>query len=106
MYPKLFVAIVFAVVIGAVLLGMRQQRLEAMHEMVRMHREMDAIRQQTWDLQVRIAGELEPELLREAVERANLTLEPATPPALAVPGPAQRHPRVAEMEHGSRFDQR
>lgn len=105
MYPKLFVAIVFAVGIGAVLLGLRQQRLETMHDMVRMHREMDAVHQQTWDMQVRIANQLEPEMLREAVEQAQLTLEPVAPPAMAVPVPVRRHPRVAEMEHASRFDQ-
>ncbi|MFA9478355.1 hypothetical protein ACERK3_08605 [Phycisphaerales bacterium AB-hyl4] len=106
MFPKLFVAIVFAAAIGAVLLGLRQHRLEMMHDMVRVHREMDAVRQQTWDLQVRIAERLEPEALRDAVERADLSLEPAVPPALLPRGPVSVHPRVAEIEYEPRPDQR
>lgn len=105
MFAKLFVAILFATVIGSALLDMRQQRLETMHAMVRLHREMDDVRQKTWDLQVRIAGHTEPEKLREAVEQADLSLEPASPPPLMVL-PVQRPPRVAEIEHGSRFKQR
>lgn len=105
MFPKLFVAIVFAAAVGAALLGLRQHRLELMHDMVRVHREMDAVRQQTWDVQVRIAEQLEPEALRQAIEQADLSLEPAAPPALLPQGPVSAHPRVAEMEHGPRIDQ-
>ena len=62
--------------LAAALLGLRQQRLQMQHEMTRMHGRMDAARQQTWDLQVRIAEGTQPLVLQEALQRAGLELEP------------------------------
>lgn len=89
-FAKLLVVIVGAAAIGAALLGMRQQRLQIMHQMAQLYRQMDQSRQETWDLQVEIAQRIRPEALRAAAERASLVLEPVMP---ADPSP----PSVAAM---------
>ena len=79
MLAKMITVVVFAAAVGAVLLGLRQQRLQLMHEMARMHAQMNRNRQDTWDLQVKIAEKTQPTELREAIARLNLELEPITP---------------------------
>lgn len=83
MFLKGLAVIGFIVGIAVVLLGMRQERLASMHEMARLHSRMNHSRQAMWDLQVRVAGKTEPTRLTEALERAKLRLEPATPGAAA-----------------------
>ena len=77
MFTKLLTALVFAVVIGACVFNLRQQRLELMHEVTDLHRQMNNDRQATWDTQVRIAERTQPEVLREALVRAGMEMEPA-----------------------------
>lgn len=77
MFVKLLTALVFAVVIGAAVFNLRQQRLELMHEITDLHREMNKDRQATWDTQVRIAERAQPQALREALARAGMEMEPA-----------------------------
>lgn len=79
MLPKLIAVVVFATAVAAVLLGLRQQRLEMMNEMARMHGEINTSRQDVWDLQVKIAERMEPEALNAAIARVGLQLEPITP---------------------------
>ncbi|WP_432799411.1 hypothetical protein [Poriferisphaera sp. WC338] len=79
MFSRLLVAIICAAAIGIGLLALRQQRLEMMHEMTRLHSEMDVIRRDIWEKQVKIAEKTDPQSLKEASARANLVLEPATP---------------------------
>lgn len=79
MLPKLIAVVVIGTALAAVLLGMRQQRLQMMHEMARMHSKINASRQEVWDLQVKIAERMEPEFLKAAIARAELQLEPITP---------------------------
>ncbi|MCC7193547.1 MAG: hypothetical protein IT444_12275 [Phycisphaeraceae bacterium] len=83
MFLKGLAIIVFIVGIAVVLLGMRQERLTSMHEMAQLHAKMNRSRQAMWDMQVRVAGKTSPEALAEAVQRAKLQLEPATPGAAA-----------------------
>ena len=79
MFPKLLVSLLAAAFIAAMVLEYRQQRLEMMHEMAQLHRQIDTLRQETWDLQVRIAGELEPRRLGQALGRSGLALRPLVP---------------------------
>ena len=79
MLAKMITVVVFAAAVGAVLLGLRQQRLQLMHEMARTHAQMNRSRQDTWNLQVEIAEKTQPTELREAIDRLNLELEPITP---------------------------
>ncbi len=98
MYPKVIAAIVSATLLGAMLLSLRQHRLETMHEMTALHSRVSRVRQSTWDRQVHIAQSLEPSRLRDAVARAELDLEPITP--LSPQATAGRDPRLASARHG------
>lgn len=77
MFTKLLTALVMVVVIGACIFNLRQQRLELMHEVTGLHRQMNRDRQATWDTQVRIAERTQPEVLRESLVRAGMEMEPA-----------------------------
>ena len=98
MYLKVIAAIVSATLLGAILLSLRQHRLEAMHEITALHSRVSQIRQSTWDRQVHIAHRLEPSRLRDAIARAELDLEPITP--LSPETTAGREPRLASARHG------
>jgi cell division protein FtsL len=77
MFTKLLTALVLMVVIGSAVFSLRQQRLELMHEITGLHRQMNRDRQRTWDMQVRIADRTRPGALRDAIARAGLDMEPA-----------------------------
>ena len=77
MFFKLFAILVSAALAGMLLLAVRQRHLETMHGMARLHATMDETRRQTWDLQVRISEQIEPETLGAALERNRLAVEPA-----------------------------
>jgi len=77
MFAKLLTALVLAVIVGAAVFNLRQQRLELMHEITVLHRQMDQDRQATWDTQVRIASRTSPDALHEALSRTGMTMEPA-----------------------------
>ena len=80
MRAKLSFLILFTTVVAAVLLEMRQERFEAMHQMATLHQQMDQQRQSMWKLQTRIADAADPPALLHAIERTELALEPVTPP--------------------------
>jgi hypothetical protein len=103
MFAKLLITVLFATAIGAALLGLRQQRMENMHEITRLHNQMDQLRRQTWDLQVRIAAGITPQALEQAVDRGDWLMEPTVVPS---PGPAQQqHRRVTYMDQNrDRYD--
>lgn len=71
--------------VGAGLLGMRQQQLNDKHAMAVSHAEMKESREHIKDLQVRIAKLTRPEALYEAIERADLRVEPIS-----------RHPKAED----------
>ena len=62
--------------VGAGLLGLRQQQLNDKHAMAMSHAVMKDAREHIKDLQVRIAKMTRPEALNEAIERADLRVEP------------------------------
>jgi crotonobetainyl-CoA:carnitine CoA-transferase CaiB-like acyl-CoA transferase len=62
--------------VGAGLLGLRQQQLNDKHAMAESHARMKEAREHIKDLQVRIAKMTRPEALNEAIERADITVEP------------------------------
>jgi hypothetical protein len=81
MFSKCATAIIIAALTGAVLLGLRQQRFETMHNMAKLHAGMNSTRQTLWNLQTRVAGQIEPSHLQDAVTAANLPFETFTPSA-------------------------
>ena len=97
MYAKLFVTVLAATALGAAVLGLRQQRLQTMHEMAELHADMDRTRRETWNLQIQIGERVEPDRLREAIDRNQLVMEPSTraaepslQPSQFVQGPTAR----------------
>ena len=83
MLARLLTSIAAVALIGAALLGLRQQRMERLHAMAQLHVQMDRDRKATWDAQAIIAEGIHPPALHAAVDRAGLTLEPlptTTPP--------------------------
>ena len=68
--------ILFMTVVSAALLGLRQNRIEATHDIAVLHREITQTRFTIWDLQERVARRLNPERLRGALSRVHPDLEP------------------------------
>lgn len=95
MFAKLITVVVLTTAVAASLLGLRQQRLQIMHETAQLHAQIDRRRLQTWDLQVRINERMNPPALRKAIERIALDLEPITPD-----GPVKTARRIVLAEHG------
>jgi len=98
MDAKLLVTILFVAALGATLLTLRQQRLDAAHEMVTLHRH---IRMQTYDLwesQTKVAEQTEPLRLREMVRDAELNLVPQS----AEPDDPDTHAPTAQLPDADR----
>ncbi len=83
MYAKVLALIVFATIVALLLLAMRQQRVEAMHQIVNLHRQIEQDRHALWRWQSRIADSTNPVSLRQAIDRTSLDLEPAGTPGLS-----------------------
>lgn len=98
MFWKTLALVIAATAIGAAMLGLRQQRLATMHQMVELHRQMEHTRRSMWDTQTQIARQTRPAELRERIERANLKLEPLMPrePSLAASPEQSRSARRGE----------
>ena len=62
--------------VGAGVLGLRQRQLNDKHAMAESHAEMKEAREHIKDLQVRIAKMTRPEALKDAIDRADLQVEP------------------------------
>jgi hypothetical protein len=68
MFPKLLAGIVVMGTTAAGLLTMRQQRLEACHDLARLRGRLGECRRELWELDLAIAGCCSPEALRNATE--------------------------------------
>lgn len=86
MLPKLLTLIVLGAALGLGLLDLRQRRIQAMHEMATLHRQIDQARQATWRLQTQIIAASDPRQLKTAVAELGLALEPDAPGPLPAPG--------------------
>jgi len=76
MLSKFIMAIVLGLLMGVTLLELRQQRIDAMHDMAAMHRAMNRTRQTIWNHQAHINEAIRPDQLQQAIERSGLELEP------------------------------
>ncbi len=88
--PKWLLLILFGVAVAGVLLSLRHQRLQVMHETIQTHRQIDRVGQELWDLQVRMAETGSTEELQEDLRRSNLDLTP-----IATQVPPRRDPADA-----------
>lgn len=73
---RLIFLVVGLSVIGAGLLGLRQEQMNDRHTIAATHAAMREDRDAIKDMQIRIAEQTQPEALRDAIERAELRLEP------------------------------
>jgi hypothetical protein len=76
MFWKLLLVILTAVVTAAMLLAIRQQRLETAHRASIVHRRLATQETALWELQHRIASRCAPEELRAVLESLDLRWEP------------------------------
>lgn len=77
MFPyRWLIAILALVVIGGLMVSLRQQRLRVMHESIQLHREAGKHRQEIWGLQVQLSEKVTTPQLRDAVLDAGLELAP------------------------------
>lgn len=73
---RLLFVVLGLVAIGAGLLGLRQEQINDRHTIAATHAAMRDDREAIKDMQIRIAEQTKPEALREAIDRAELRLEP------------------------------
>jgi hypothetical protein len=78
MYLKAVAMIVFITALAAGMLALRQQRWESKHEITRMHQQMEQSRRATWEGQVKVASELQPDKLEYKIALSQMAMEPIT----------------------------
>lgn len=87
MLARLLLTLVGLSVIGSAMLELRRQRIEQLHAITELHRQIDADRKATWDLQHRIVQATSPDRLAEALEQTDIQTQPV---------PSSPKPRVNE----------
>lgn len=92
MYSKILALTLFAAALGLVLLGMRQQRLELMHEITLLFRQSRRTQHDLWELQARTAAAVNPRKIESAATEAGLELT-----APGVGETPEHHRLVAEI---------
>lgn len=76
MFVKLLVLILSICIVAGVLLDLRHRRLYLMHDMTRMHTEMDQDRKAIWDNQVHVSYQFVPDRLRASLAEHDLPMVP------------------------------
>lgn len=79
MFARLMVVLLVAAALAVALLGLRQQRLEIAHDIARSTRRIEQTRLQLWNLQAQVSNRVQPLALTEAIDRAQLKMQPLTP---------------------------
>lgn len=86
---KLLVALISGLVVAAVMLQMRQQRLELSHECSRLHEQIEDAQIRLWNQQLQIATYTTPNAIRQTVKHYDISLVPSKPYLPRVNDPAQ-----------------
>jgi len=76
MFAKLMIITLLLACLAGGLLGLRQQRLQFAHDNAALHARIAALRADLWEAQVRAAESVQPDRLRQSLDRARLALEP------------------------------
>lgn len=76
MFPKLLILLVAMAATGAVLLGLRADRLAGEHEIAHLHQRIDDSRRAVWDAQVRVADDAGPEAIQRMLAESGVELQP------------------------------
>jgi hypothetical protein len=76
---KLLLTLIFSVVIGVVLLELRQQRLELNYQANKLHNQIRDCQAKLWNQQLQIAVYTAPNAISETVGRQKLNMVPESP---------------------------
>jgi cell division protein FtsL len=76
MFAKLLVIVLAIGLIAAALLMIRQQRLDAVHEMAQIHRRVNEQQTSLWLMRTRIADRCRPDRIREAAQELGVEWRP------------------------------
>jgi cell division protein FtsL len=76
---KLLICISFSAVLGAVMLQLRQQRLELNFQTNRLHNQIEQTQSKLWNQQLQIAVYTAPNAISETVGKRDLKMVPQTP---------------------------
>ncbi len=76
---KLLLCLTFAVVIGVIMLQLRQQRLELNHQANILHNKIEAQQAKLWSQQLQIAVHTAPNAISKTVGQKDLKLVPQSP---------------------------
>lgn len=82
MFLKCVLTILALTGISAGLLELRHEKLEMIHQMASMHREVEGQRRSMWDAQARIAQLVQPSRLEQVIASQRLALESLATPVL------------------------
>jgi hypothetical protein len=88
MFFKLFIIIVVVGALACALLVIRQQRIEAAHEMSLIHQRLSESERTLWQLRGQIAAACRPDEVRRMVDRQGGSWMAIPAPPLNRPGPA------------------
>ncbi len=80
---KLLICIVCAGALAAVMLQLRQQRLELAHQLNKLHEDIEHVQIQLWNQQLQIATCTAPNAIQQTVKQYEMTLVPGNPAVAA-----------------------
>ena len=86
-FPKLLFVVVSTFLTACALLAMRQQRIEAAHELVDVHQRVLERRRALWELQVAIDEQCRPDAVRDMMEELGVEWRTLTDPPIVPPAP-------------------
>jgi len=100
MYAKLVTLTALAIVLAAVLLCLRHERLAVAHDLAELHADTRRTQQQVWHAQAAAAAVTTPDALQQRIRATRLALEPAVPRL----GPRADHRVVDATDHADSRD--
>ncbi len=80
---KLLICILCAGLLAAVMLQLRQQRLELAHQLNKLHGEIELVQIKLWNQQLQIATCTAPNAIAQTVKQYEMTLVPGSPSVIA-----------------------
>jgi cell division protein FtsL len=76
---KLLICLAASLILGALVLQLRQQKLDLNNEVSRLHRQIEDRQSDLWNQQVQIAIYTAPNAIRNTIDSQNLKLVPQMP---------------------------
>ena len=85
MFAKILVIVLTLGLTGLTLLVMRQQRIDAAHEMTSVHRRLVRHETELWELRSRLIQHIRPETVNEQIEQLDADWETIPAPGATLP---------------------